>query len=240
MLSTYTRDSGHFPLPSDSDSSCDTRVTVIEAVTVTRVKGPLMLCRAQRQTRAAFERRQRARKAASLQISLPMFMRSISMLLPHAPLPLILLFALSFCCNFGAGHSDSGSSYSNGDAEAVLYTPLGYGPSCDGCAPPPPAPPPSSSSCSSSSSPPLSSASRLSALTHPQHLVGSFWDVPLPTLHEKIYGKLYHHRQYQHHHQSRYITTLPAFAYISSSISDNNGHGYAHRDYNADVSIPWQ
>ncbi len=180
---------------------------------------------------AAFERRQCASKAASLQISLPMYMRSISMLLPHATLPLILLFALSFCCNFGAGHSGSGSSSSNGDAEALLYTPSGYGPSCDGCAPPPPAPPPSSSSCSSSSPPPLSSASRLPALTHPQHLVGSFWDVPLPTLHEKIYGNRHHHRQYQHQHQSRYITTLPPFAYISSY------NGYAYRDYDADVSI---
>ena len=120
--------------------------------------------------------RQRGCRAALFQLSLLMYARSMSMLPPRAPLlPLILVFALSFCCGFRACHSGS---------------------------------------CS-----------------NPQHLVGSFWDVPQPTLHEKIYVNHHHHHHYQHHHQSRNITTLPAFAYISSD------KGYVYGDYDADVSM---
>jgi len=131
------------------------------------------------------------------------------MVLPRDLFSLILLFALSFCRTFGdeANDSSKGSSSSNT-----------YSPSDNGS-------PSFSSSLFPSSSPPPPLRSQISNLTCPPHLLGNVWDVHMPTLHEKLYGNRHHQRHYQNQQQSRRISALPVFAYITSSTSNKMGRG---------------
>ena len=74
-----------------------------------------------------------------------------------------------------------------------------------------------------------------STTTRPPHLLGTVWDVPMPTLHEKMYGAHHHEHHHRYHQQGRSISALPAFAYITSSSPNNYHREYVNCDDDADL-----